>query len=529
VAEIVLKFALGLADLTAGWRHEQGRWQIGQSWIEAVANPALETWSVTDGVRTFLSVRERLRGRSATDRASGSAALGPTEYQQVVAEARTWPLEFFNVEATPGRGYTFEAGQWGTAPVYITADTTAVSGSWDIADLRHAMSARTLSTAAVARRLTLRDPYSPATLFRSIKRLTERATASFDADGLRLRLPPPAARHGARQLSEDADVVPAYGEILKAAMGRWSAGPRGATVEVSGGLDSAMVLLAALAALGPADRVATYGLLIAGPATRQQRDRRAALLRDVLDRDVTLSACDWAPFHPSGRRARGEPYSPDDEPYSEALEAILARVAGKDGRRLVFTGIGGDELMLVRAAERAAPAPKRGSRPDPFGVITPLGHEAAEASAAGAVPATVIAKSALHAIACRAPVFLRAGWWAVSPLCTPELIRFCQWLPPCWRSNKRLHRAVLDQARYGHNVVEPVLRENFVFVMQHGLRRYALDLLGPVGDSILVGLGLVDPAALTMLAQTGRTASPAALSCVYEIVNLEHGLRSLLG
>src|SRR5207244_3126080 len=144
---------------------------------------------------------------------------------------------------------------------------------------------------------------------------------------------------------------------------------------------------------------------------------------------------------------------------------------------VVFTGIGGDELMYLRPPERPCASEDTARQTDPLGIITPACYETAAATPAVTLPPTVVPESALHAIACRAPVFLRAGCWAVNPLCTPELVRFCQWLPPRWRSGKLLHRTALERAGHRREVVPPARRENFTDVMQYGLRRHALRLL----------------------------------------------------
>src|SRR5207237_5540298 len=70
-------------------------------------------------------IRERLPDRPP-ERGGQPTVLGPAEYRKVVSNARGWPLEYINVEATAGRGFTFEAGRWGTAPVYFTHDGATV-------------------------------------------------------------------------------------------------------------------------------------------------------------------------------------------------------------------------------------------------------------------------------------------------------------------------------------------------------------------------------------------------------------------
>jgi hypothetical protein len=510
---------LELRGQAAGWRWRGRRWQVGAGWVEPYRHPALEERCVTDGVRTLLVVRERAAAGTPPLSPAGPSVLDPTAYDRVLAGLPDWPLEYVAVETGP-RGVLLSAGSWGSAPVYLAAHRGELLGSWDLADLHPALSAATLDPAAVARRLHRGEPYSSRTMFHDVFRLTERATARFAAGTLSVHYPEPALAYAPRELAPGADPVAAYARIVAAAVARGPATGAGTVVEVSGGLDSAMVLLGAAQAYGP-QSLHTAGMLVPGAAGVQQRTRRLALLAGLpgLRPDLTVDGLGAPPFSPGYRRSAGGRFSPDDEPYAELTESLLARTA-EAGVRTVLTGIGGDELMYVPPEHPERPRPPA----DPEGVRTALATALA-AQPADAAPWSPAAHSALHAAACRAPSFLRAGCWAVNPLCTPELVRFCQWLPRRWRFGKLLPRVRLARLGYAAEVSNPPLRENFAEVMQLGLRRHALRLLTDrLDDSILVGLGLVDPGAVRRLwASRGRL--PTTL---YEITALELGLRSLL-
>lgn len=143
----------------------------------------------------------------------------------------------------------------------------------------------------------------------------------------------------------------------------------------------------------------------------------------------------------------------------------------------------------------------------------------------------MIPESALNTMTCRSPMFLRMGCWPVSPLCTPELIRFCERLPPGWRQDKYLHRARLERLGFSPEVVRPPLRENFSHVMQYGLRQRGLALLARMlPDSILVELGYVDGRELRRLLMRSEMHPSAPIEdSLYEVINLELSLRSLVG
>jgi asparagine synthase (glutamine-hydrolysing) len=522
----MLKLHLRAGEEQASWRWRAGRWQVGSGWVQPYAHPALEARCFADGARTLLVVRER--GPGGATAPSTVTALDPTAYDEVRAGIAGWPLEHLSLETGPD-GVTLTAGRWGSAPVYLASHRGALLGSWDLPDLRPAMSAATLDPAAVARRLHRAEPYSARTLFHGVHQLTERSRAHFSAGRLSLRHPEPVPAHAPRELGTGADPVRAYADILAAAVARGPATGAGTLVEVSGGLDSATVLLGAAEAFG-ADQLTAAGMLVPGPAGAQQRDRRRALLAGAgVRRDRTVDALTALPFGPGSRRAGGTAsaggtagagFSPDGEPYEELTGRMLAAAGGA---RTVLTGIGGDELMYVPPAgppSQQPPAPA-----DPGDVRTPLAAELA-ADPGEPAPWAPVAHSALQAAACRAPTFLRAGSWAVNPLCAPELVTFCQWLPAAWRTGKRLPRVRLARLGYDRAVTHPELPENFAEVMRLGLRQHALGLLADqLATSVLVGLGLVDPGAVLRLAD-GAAPVPHTL---YEVAALDLGLRSLLG
>ena len=240
-----------------------------------------------------------------------------------------------------------------------------------------------------------------------------------------------------------------------------------------------------------------------------------------------MPATEWDPFCTAGRRACGAVFWPGDEPYSEALDAALKEMV-VPGATMVFTGIGGDELMSLRTFERSTPT-SPDKRPDELDLLTASARGLAEVRVED-VPAPVIPEPSLLAFACRSPVFLRSGAWPVSPLCAPELIRFCEWLPVAWRRGRRLHRERLVRAGLDGLWVSPPIPENFAAVMARAMEKYGPTLAaGILPDSILVQLGLIDPSAVLKSLQMGAWRTTRVTSQLYEFLNVELALRRLLG
>lgn len=131
-------------------------------------------------------------------------------------------------------------------------------------------------------------------------------------------------------------------DLLNHTVDQWAIHPEDVAVELSGGMDSAMVALC----LGARYRgqLASYGLLVDGPAGIQHCSRRTVLVKHAGLCDTTFSALMRSPFDPRGVRGQGQVWNPSEEPYSEALHAVIMVT----GRQVVFTGIGGDELLALR-------------------------------------------------------------------------------------------------------------------------------------------------------------------------------------
>ncbi|MQA84316.1 MAG: asparagine synthase [Streptosporangiales bacterium] len=470
----MLKLKIALRDAIGPWTWADGRWRSGRSWIEPYAHPALERQSVTEGSTVRVTVRERTAGD-----------LDPPG----------WSLEFTRVALTTGR-IVLSTGPGGVAPLYLTAGHGTLYGSWDLADLRDHVDPTKLVEREVARLLGIRFRYGHDTVFAGITRLTERSTAVFDASGLALRYPEPALHSRARQLRDGADVVVVvYEHLLGRAISQHIYDPATSCVELSGGQDSANVA-AALGNLHPG-RVTACALLIVGDAALQQARRRAAFMTRLgLGADVIVGMDHLLPFAPGGRRARGVPVSPYEDPYDEAKSVLLDRLAERRVRT-VFTGIGGDEMVAPTVAEWPHPPHGVDLEPKPW-----LGRRALaclEHADEGTAPAAMVNEMTLISQACAAPSFLRAGIWPVHPLADPELIRFGEWLPLEWRRRKRIHRTRLERLGCGGELTHPKLTENFAEVMREAIRRHGLihiDRMLAEG-SPLIDQGFVDPDGLT--------------------------------
>ncbi|RPF21487.1 asparagine synthase [Myceligenerans xiligouense] len=512
----MLKFTIRLSDLPdPAWNWDGRAWNSGGSRIEPLVNPSVESFLVETGQRSCLViVRERdLHGR-----------LLPAP--RTLADALAWPGDHVTVELTP-QGISVHAGAFGTAPLYLTVAKGTAAGSWNVTDLLGRVEPGKLVDAAVARALLRTPVYSSTTLFDGVRRLTERATAHLDARGVEVAYPNPAEHVLAAREPGGTDMVAAFDEILSHVVGRLPAPSGQVAAELSGGADSANVALAAAARHGT---IRTVGLVVDGDVGQAQARRREILVRHLGAHDLAIPAAGHPPFAPDGVRGRLEPHDPEAAFYREAFDAL--RDAARDhAATLVYTGLGGDEISALHPHEHAPHlANEPGAEPD--GVSLPdwagqVVRAAAGDLTADAAPVSAVPIPTLNAFTLHNPAYLDAGIWPVAPLAHPLVVRFAEQLPAHHRRDKNLLRERLRRAGLPERVVRPAEPENFLSLMDRGMREHgAAHLRDMLSASILVDGGYLDGQALrTATEDLERTGSYGTR--LFDAIALETGLRSL--
>ncbi|MEU3771590.1 asparagine synthase-related protein, partial [Amycolatopsis keratiniphila] len=359
----MLSFRLALnAGADPAWRWDTDRWRRGDSWIHPVVHPALRH-DIDDcpGATTIL-VRDaatQLTLPEATTHKPSADGVGGAERGDALL-----------LRIQPGR-ITLTAGIGGTAPLYLAVDGDILHGSWDLPALRHLTQRSSLLDRAVTRALTRRHRYSSDTLFIGVTMLTERATATFTAAGLNVTYPTPA-RHvtRARALRPGVDTTAALAHLLTDALRPWQDTGAALGLELSGGLDSGTVAIAARSTTSTPLR--SFGLIVDGALGAEQHRRRVAITKQIGAKDDILRAHDHAPFCEKGVRASGAAHDPRGEFYREAFESLADR-ASRSGVEIMLTGNGGDEIVAPRVDELPPPPPQ------PLTEVSWLGPRAREA------------------------------------------------------------------------------------------------------------------------------------------------------
>ncbi|MBT2399521.1 asparagine synthase-related protein [Streptomyces sp. ISL-100] len=437
-----------------------------------------------------------------------------------VRECKQGEADFAALTMKPGE-VRLTAGAVGTAPLFLVSAEDVLYASWDLAELRPHLRVDRLVPRVVARTLTRQHRYTADTLFEGVYRLTERATAVFTSSGLRVQYPEPAEHVLApRPLRPDVDPLDVFDSLLSEAVREAPTAIGCVGIELSGGSDSANVALSVSSA--GYNAVHSFGLLMGGSVGAQQRERRRALVDHCGFRDTAAPAMRLPPFVPGGVRALGTPHDPVGAFYQETFDVIRKQAAAR-ACEVMFTGSGGDETNAHHSRTSARlPA----TDPVPW-----LGNEAARALAdvnEHLAPIPVLPVPTLMAFGLHNPGFLRVGIWPVSPLVHPRIVRFMEQLPHEYKRGKALFRERLRRAGLPESVASPAEPENFLGVMEAGMRSFGLPTLaGMVRDSLLVDLGYVDPKALAQAREDAEHA-PVVPDLLCDVLALEVGLRSLM-
>ncbi|MEU6539368.1 asparagine synthase [Streptomyces sp. NPDC047000] len=490
----MLSMHLRLADLDdPKWVAQEGRWTTGGSWIEPVKVSTLVT-EINDDRAPYVTMR--------------------------VKECTGDEADFVELAMRPGE-LRVSVGAFGTAPLYLFERSAELHASWDMTALRSFSEPERLLPHIVARTLTRRHRYTADTLFDGMHRLTERASATFTASGLTVHYPDPAEHVlEPRELRPGVDPLAALDELLTDVICRAPTVTGCVGVELSGGADSGNVALAVRKARFT--EVHSFGLLVGGRTGRQQCERRRAFVEYCGFQDNAVPALRYAPFCPGGVRAVRRPHDPAGAFYQEAFDVVRERAAALRCE-VVFTGSGGDEIN-AHHSRTLSELPEQGTVPW-------LGAKAVRALVdvnENLAPIPVLPLPTLMAFGMHNPGYLRAGIWPVSPLAHPRVVRFMEQLPHEHKRGKSLFRERIRQAGLPERVAAPTEPENFLAVLEKGLRSYGLAVLDSmVKESILVDLGYVDGKALAQARRDADTA-PAVPDLLCDLLALEVGLRSLM-
>lgn len=522
----MLKAEIALHDLSCHPDWNDGVLTIGGSWIRPHKHSALETLFVCTDGQWFLVVRER-HVTASTPEVDISGQVSAERFDELYRACLVWPLDYVMVEvAQAGHRMRVRSGAYGVAPVYCRATNDALSISWDLADfLVHPLS---MDVDIASHFLAAGSIYSAQHICSGITMLTERASIFVEPGKARYQYPVAVdASIAPSSTLDEEEAEDAFGRLLHGIVTARPAIADEIATELSGGMDSATVACALTKAHGA---VASRGILLSGNersiqvARREKITQRLGLHDETVDIDAYLPTLD---LQPGGRKMY-----PHAELYLEAFDSLWES-AKAQGRQLLFTGVGGDELFPAYQNESAQGVGADGAlvdeaRAHAAKLLTPRARAAIRTSRMFDAPAGPIPVSSLLASTCQAPHMLRHGLWPVNPLSDPRLVAFCYRLPRASRHGRATMRRYL-RARLGDDVFPlHYVKETFARVLPSLISLHAKTLLSQLRECALADLGLVDHhAALSLLDQVATTRSDAPAAPLISFLWLERFARQL--
>lgn len=469
----MLNANLDYADLSAPASMAGGSVHLGSSTIVPLRHRMLRTVvTESDG---FLAVAtfERFAGDPCGPdhrRAASDEAL-LTEARACRGHALDWSC--LTVDRNQ-RTLRYESSFLPSAPIYAFAGTARATLDWDCSRLLAGLEVQIDWEAAMAH-FGGTAGYSPRTMVRDLRRSTAGATLVLRPGAIEVRLPEPSRLPGPRRLADGVEPRELLFNSVKALIAARPVDRERTAVDISGGMDSALVSIAAAEALGAG--LMSTGAQFRGAMGKAQRGRRRLLCDHGGFDDIDLPADRFAPFSiGSPRRIRFGAW-PQDDTYPEILETLLS-VLERAGIDTLISGFGGDELYAAYEGEGVG-----GSLPDeddaaPY--LTDRGRALA-AEAVEAYPTGPLQETSWQAAAGRSQRLLRHGIWPIYPYHSPELARFVAALPWEWRRDRRLLRATLTEKLKNPVFEEDYVKESFRGVAAKGVtdeRDYLLEVIG---------------------------------------------------
>ncbi|MBY5427858.1 asparagine synthase-related protein [Rhizobium leguminosarum] len=367
----------------------------------------------------------------------------------------------------------------------LCLEEARVIASWNFMTVARRSNRNIISDDFLARWLTLQPhQYNNGTIFKNIHRTTINTETLVTRDKIRISEVDLRVSTYPRQLRTPERAQEFLFQMLTETLTRRRFEFGKMAVEVSGGLDSSVVAVAAAAVL-PHPIAASIDV---ATDSQNQTTRQELLARKLGLDHVKVDVWAHLPFAAGTERFASLGTSYLAESFYEAFHH-LTQILKTRGIDAILTGMGGDEAFPLFADEvDTSRAVKPRARPS---FIRPKAYLLAELPPVTRNFITSYHGSAALGVANRAERFLNQGIWPVNPFLEPEIIQFGSSLPPALRHQ----RAILSNILAGNGMPEfldgkPMSFEPTIPHVAKGIRDLLQQLLA---ESVCSELGLLDP------------------------------------
>lgn len=369
--------------------------------------------------------------------------------------------------------------------LYLCLEESRVTASWNFMSVAKRSNRNIINDDFLSRWLTLQpQQYSNGTMFKNIHRTTINTETLITRDKMRVSEVDLRGLTYPRQLRAPERAQEFLFQMLTEALIRRPLELGKTAVEVSGGLDSSVVAIAAASVL---DHPVAASISVA-TESQNQTTRQELLAQKLGLEHVKVAVWAHLPFATGSGRFESLGTSYLAESFYEAFYNLtqLLKARGVD---TILTGMGGDEAFPLFADEAdTSHLVKPIVRPS---FIRPKTYLLAELPPVTRNFITSYHGSAAHGVTNRAERFLNQGVWPVNPFLEPEIIQFGSSLPLALRHQ----RSILSNILAGNGMPEfldhkPMSFEPTIRHVARGIRAVLQQL---IPESVCAELGLIDP------------------------------------
>lgn len=479
---------------------DEGEVTFGESRLSPYPHAALEYKVLRNEQRTLLICRER-HADVLTQWCERDVLVlinDSSKFEEEIGAVLSWPnaamsMEVIVTDGTPGIRVVTNHNT--NTCVYIWSSYIKFHLSWNYNSVARNSDQNSINEHHLSRWLMMHGyVYDSHTIFSNIYRVIVDSDVFVSRHRMRMTQRDRRARYAPRKISRDIPFHDMLEQILTDVIGRRRLESGRISCEVSGGLDSAALLLIA-SRLIPS--LSAAGIAVSPrldqPVNQTIRQRKMTAILGVPL--YLLNITQHLPFSPNSQRHEPFITSYMAEPFHEAF-LFLAEELKKSGFDTIISGTGGNEAFPLFPSDDGFSNSYTGlTRSNPVcPFITQKAFLLAQSLQITSSYTLPYVAPALQAVEARHQRLLTQGMWSVNPFLEPEVIQFGSSLPHQLRMDRAIIKDILVSA--GMDEFQAEIHDSFESCLGDIVIRAGDVVRLLCRESVCADLGLVDTAAL---------------------------------
>lgn len=454
--------------------------------------------------------------------------INEAAYKTLRQEITQWPLQSIIIEYTlNNQSFRIERNQQAECALFVFVKGNKLYLHWDPVTFYPLLNKNDLiDLQGSLAMLELVERYRSKTPFKNVFHLPERSIAMLTNGDFKITAPPHIAPPQAAELQKGADPIATLHALIKKNIGRRALEPHHTCAILSSGLDTTVVAHFLKEYMND-EPLMSFGY----QGLDKNRDGIFSMRMETV-RKLTLHD-----FYPDVEEnmdhaydlARGKWWP--EQTQTTFAEQLLIKLITSLEKNIAFTGIGGDELGMLKPNEyKNYPKPPP-SALDQFSqnhsLISTRFKKDIPSPGSLSWPNGYAAYSVFDMANSSSYLYLREGIWKAHPLAGAEIQTFAQFLPSDWRYKRRISREALTRLGYSAFFTAQIPKEDFSFTMENLMLR--VDWQKWFGSQArLFDLGLIEQKILLeAIEQFKQTRNPFIGIKIMAALHFEASLQSL--